>query len=86
MRSSTAVTVLTGLISFCAGTLLVILPWSAFWDHNHFFQLWPPLETILVNDVARIAVTSLGLIDFVLGLTEVRRLTHPSEPGPVARS
>ena len=86
MRSSTAATLLTGLFSFCAGTLLVILPWSEFWEQNYFFQLWPPLEAILVNDIARIAVTSLGLVDFLLGLTEVRRLTHPSEPAPFAES
>jgi len=76
--------VLTGVFSFFAGTLLIILPWSAVWDNNHFLQLWPLLETILLSTPARIAVTALGVADFVLGFTEIRRLDSIGESGDSA--
>ena len=81
MRPNTTA-ILTSLVSFCAGVLLMILPWSAFWEHNLFFQSWPALEAILVTDVARVAVTSLGVIDFALGLIEMQPGSHQKEPEP----
>ena len=76
---SKTATLLTSFVFICSGTLLMILPWSAFWDSNHFLRLWLPLETILLNDVARIAVTGLGIIDFVLGIGEMQRFSNDSE-------
>ena len=85
MRTSTAVTVLTSLVSFVAGTILVILPWSSYWDSNYYFQYSHLLETILVNPVARSGVTALGIIDFLIGIDEVRRLRKSSDPSDASR-
>jgi hypothetical protein len=79
VRSSTVAAALLSLVSFCAGTLLIILPWSSFWDNNHFFQLWPPLETLLLSTLVRVAVTGLGLMDFVVGIAEMQSLTGTPE-------
>lgn len=81
MKASIAATTLTSLFAFFAGTLLVILPWSALWENNHFFRVWPWLGAVLVNDVVRTAVTVLGVTDFVLGISEIRQITHRSETG-----
>jgi thiamine-phosphate pyrophosphorylase len=31
------------------GLLLVVLPWSSFWDNNYFASLWPGLREVVTN-------------------------------------
>ncbi len=53
------------------GLLLLVLPWSSFWDTNYFAYAWPPLRTILANDFVRGAVSGLGLINLIAGFVEL---------------
>jgi hypothetical protein len=53
------------------GLLLVVLPWSAFWQHNYFAQAWPPLKPIVTNNFVRGAVTGLGIVNLVAGFAEL---------------
>ena len=56
------------------GLLLIVLPWSAFWEHNYFAAAWPPLQRMLTNNFVRGAVTGLGLVNLVAGFAELARV------------
>ncbi|MBI3400035.1 MAG: hypothetical protein HY048_01335 [Acidobacteria bacterium] len=56
------------------GLLLVVLPWSGFWEHNYFALAWPPLQTLLANNYLRGAVTGLGVVNLVAGFADLALL------------
>ena len=51
--------------------LLIILPWSDFWEHNYFAATLPPLRSVASNNFVRGGVTGLGVVNLVLGLAEL---------------
>ena len=53
------------------GLLLVVLPWSAFWERNYFALLWPELHALLTNNFVRGAVSGLGVLNLAAGLAEL---------------
>jgi hypothetical protein len=61
------------------GLLLIVLPWSTFWEHNYFGQIWPPLVPVLKNAFVRGAVSGLGVVNVVAGFFE---LVPAMTPGP----
>ena len=56
---------------FEAGLVLVLIPWSIYWERNYFLQLVPVLEPFFTNDFVRGAVSGLGLVNFVAGVVEI---------------
>lgn len=54
-----------------AGLILIVAPWSAFWDRNFFAESLPALEHILASPFARGAVSGVGAITVIAGLTEL---------------
>jgi len=54
-----------------AGLLLIVLPWSIFWERNYFAYAWPALAPLLTNDFVRGAVTGLGIVNIVAGFAEL---------------
>ena len=54
-----------------AGLLLLVLPWSAFWDRNYFAAAWPGLRAILTNNFVRGAVTGLGFVNLYAGFADL---------------
>lgn len=54
-----------------AGLLLVVVPWTAFWDRNYLFDLVPAMRPLILSSYARGAVSGLGLLNIALGLAEV---------------
>ena len=56
------------------GLLLVVLPWSGFWDRNYFVSAWPGLRLFITNDFVRGAVTGLGLVNLFAGLADLALL------------
>ena len=56
---------------FEAGLVLVVLPWSMYWEQNYFAQLWPGLQTLLGNNFVRGAVSGLGLVNLFAGAAEI---------------
>ncbi len=56
------------------GLLLVVLPWSGFWDRNYFGAALPALRPIITNNFVRGAVTGLGLVNLLAGVTELMLL------------
>ena len=51
--------------------LLLVLPWSAFWERNYFAAAWPPLRPLLTNNFVRGAVTGLGVVNLVTGFADL---------------
>jgi hypothetical protein len=71
---------------FEVGLLLVVLPWTAFWERNYLFDAIPLLQGVTQSPYLRGAVSGLGILDFGLGIVEVfgfigTRLEHRSR-GP----
>jgi hypothetical protein len=66
------------------GFLLVVIPWSAFWDRNYFAQALPAVQGLITNNFVRGAVSGLGLVNVYVGLAEListvtaRHMSSPS--------
>jgi len=56
------------------GLLLLVVPWSPFWDRNYFLDLWPALAALTHNNLVRGAVSGLGLINLWAALAELAAL------------
>ena len=69
---------------FEAGLVLLIVPWSSYWERNYFVQALPLLEPFLTNDFVRGAVSGLGLLNLVAGFVEIWSfLTTRHVPDPI---
>lgn len=53
------------------GLLLIVLPWSGFWERNYFVQAWPAFGAIVMNNFVRGAISGLGLVNLVAGFAEL---------------
>jgi hypothetical protein len=53
------------------GLLLIVLPWSDFWEANYFASLWPALLPIMTNDFVRGGVSGIGFINLGSGVAEL---------------
>lgn len=68
------------------GLLLLVVPWSLFWEHNYFVSLWPGLRGVLLNNFVRGAVSGVGLINLYAAFAELvvvfggRDRGAPTEP------
>lgn len=56
---------------FEIGFVLIVVPWSTFWDRNYFAQSASALEALVTNNFLRGAVSGLGLVNLLAGLAEV---------------
>jgi polyferredoxin len=50
------------------GLLLVLVPWSVFWERNYFAESRPLLQQLLRNNFLRGAVSGLGVVNLLTGL------------------
>ena len=53
------------------GLLLIVLPWSAFWERNYFAGIWSPLGLVTANRFVRGAVSGLGVVNLIAGFAEL---------------
>jgi polyferredoxin len=53
------------------GILLIVLPWSGYWERNYFAQAWPAFGALVTNNFARGAISGLGLVNLVAGFAEL---------------
>jgi hypothetical protein len=53
------------------GLLLLVLPWSAFWETNYFASVWPDLLPVMTNDYVRGAISGIGMINLWAGIREL---------------
>jgi hypothetical protein len=56
------------------GFVLILVPWSPFWDRNYFAQHLPVVEAIITNDFFRGGVSGLGVINLLMGIGEIASL------------
>ena len=53
------------------GLLLVLVPWSPFWERNYFLTAVPALLDVIRNNYVRGAVSGLGVVNLLMGFTEL---------------
>lgn len=53
------------------GLLLIVLPWSTFWERNYFVYAWPDLRPFITNDFVRGAISGLGFVNLFVGFAEL---------------
>ena len=60
-------------ILFCLeiGLFLVFVPWSALWENNFLLGYLPALRGLMLNNFFRGAVSGLGVVDVLIGLSEL---------------
>lgn len=56
------------------GLLLVLIPWSAFWERNYFGQVLPGVRELITNNYLRGGITGLGLVNLWIALVELADL------------
>jgi len=56
------------------GLVLLVVPWSPFWDRNYFLDLWPALASVTHNNLVRGAVSGLGIINLWAAMAELAAL------------
>lgn len=54
-----------------AGLLLIVIPWSGFWDRNIFANFIPGIRHLLANPFVRGAVSGVGVITTLAGVAEL---------------
>lgn len=62
------------------GLLLIVVPWSTYWERNYFAQVSPLVEDLVRNNYVRGAVTGLGAVNVLAALTELASLVRRREP------
>jgi hypothetical protein len=60
------------LFCFEVGLFLVIVPWSDLWANNFLLSYVAGLKPIVLSSVFRGAVTGLGAVDILLGISELK--------------
>jgi hypothetical protein len=65
---------------FEAGLVLLILPWSGFWDRNLLFEWSQTLFELTRNAYIRGAVSGLGFLNLWIGVIEVIEAWQPEHP------
>ena len=58
------------------GLVLLLVPWSDFWEINFFLYQYPALALLVKNAFFRGAVSGLGLVDIYLALEAFRHGTR----------
>jgi hypothetical protein len=51
--------------------LLIVLPWSEFWEGNYFAVAWPLVRSIVTNNFVRGGVSGLGVVNLIVGFTDL---------------
>ena len=56
------------------GLLLVLVPWTAFWERNYLAVSLPLFQNLLRNNFMRGGVSGLGVVNLLLGFYELAGL------------
>jgi hypothetical protein len=70
------------------GLVLTVVPWSVFWERNFFAESVPGLLPVIQNNFIRGAVSGLGIVNLMTGLSDLaglvfrRRLARPGDEAP----
>jgi hypothetical protein len=63
-------------VVFCLeiGVILLVLPWSEYWDNNFFSNALPALGRFWSNSYFRGAVSGLGVVNVLISFGELVRM------------
>ncbi len=64
------------------GLLLVLIPWSTFWERNLFVEWSPAIESLLTSNYTRGAISGLGLVNLGAALSELADFLGGRVPAP----
>ena len=53
------------------GFVLIVVPWTTFWDQNIFVESFPVAETMLTTHVVRGVVSGVGVINIGAALADL---------------
>ena len=73
---------LTIVLFFDVGLVLLILPWRPYWEENYFFRALPQLGAFFTDPYVRGAVSGLGLVNVLAGLAELFSPLFSRRSGP----
>ena len=68
-----------------AGLILIVAPWSTFWERNSFAAAIPTVAALLASPFIRGGVSGIGALTALAGLAELGGALHsrrPSEETP----
>lgn len=58
------------------GLLLIVIPWSAYWERNYFAQVSPVVNGLVTNNYIRGAITGLGAVNLFAALADLAVLVR----------
>ena len=53
------------------GLVLIVAPWTTYWDRNYFVEALPILRPLLTSHAVRGAIAGVGVVSLVAALTEL---------------
>jgi hypothetical protein len=61
------------LVVFCfyVGLLMFLLPWTRYWNENHYLLSFSPIGRLMSSGITRGVVSGLGLLDVWIGISEI---------------
>lgn len=65
------------------GLVLLVAPWTTFWDRNLFVEANPLAESVLTMHAVRGGISGVGLLNLGAGVVELARLLFRRETGVV---
>ena len=66
------------------GFVLLVVPWSAYWDRNYFATVLPAVHDVITNNFVRGAVSGLGVLNVGAGIAELVSLLMARHVEPVS--
>ncbi len=54
-----------------AGLILLLIPWSTFWERNYFAEAIPMVQWITRSHTVRGAVSGLGVVNLCAGIADL---------------
>jgi len=64
--------------------LLLVVPWSAFWERNYFGDLVPAVHAVITNNYLRGAISGLGLVNIWFALSDLAAVVMGRASGGAA--
>ena len=70
-------------VVFCLeiGVVLLVLPWSEYWDNNFFSTALPAMGSVWSNSYFRGGVSGLGVMNVLISFSELVRMRRFSRRG-----
>ena len=64
---------LSVLSSLMVGVILVVAPWTSWWESNYLLLPHPAVRAVLLSAFTRGVVTGLGLVNILLAVYEAQQ-------------